>query len=335
VNVGQEGVNMKTALITGFPGQDACYLAEYLLNSGYKVIGGIKRYSCPNYTNLDYLKLRDFENFHLEILDITDIGSIFDVLLHWGPEEVYNLAAQSFVGNSWRLAFATTQVDALGPLNLLEAIKRVDTKIKFYQASTSEMFGNSSINGFQTEDTPFMPVSPYGVSKLYSFHITKNFRESFGIFACSGILFNHESPIRGIDFVTRKVTDGVARIISGKDKSPIKLGNLDSQRDWGHAKDFVRAQHLILQSETPQDIIIATGQKHSVRQLLEIAFSHVGISDFEKYVQVDDAFIRPNELHSLHASCEKSKRELNWEPEISFHNMIAEMVDADIYRYSI
>lgn len=324
---------MKTALISGFPGQDACYLAEHLLKLGYRVIGGVKRYSAPNFANLNYLNLFDYELFRLEILDVLDIGSIFDVLEKWAPDEVYNLAAQSFVGDSWRLAFVTTQVDAMGPLNFLEAIKRTKARPRFYQAATSEMFGNSSNDGVQTEDTPFMPVSPYGVAKLYGYHITRNFRESFDIFSCSGILFNHESPIRGLDFVTRKVTDGVARIVTTSDKFPIKLGNIDAERDWGHAKDFVKAQHLMLQQETPEDFIIATGVKHSVRDLVRIAFSSVGVQDFEGYIEIDEDFKRPNELHSLHASSRKAQDLLGWIPKVSFEEMIGEMVDADIRRY--
>ena len=324
---------MNVAIVTGFPGQDACYLASYLLENGYTVVAGIKRYSSPNYSNLDYMELRDNPNFHLEILDVTDFGSIFEVVSKWEPNEFYNLAAQSFVGASWRLSFATVNVDALGPLNILQVIRQSGRKIKYYQASTSEMFGNSSINGVQTEETPFMPVSPYGISKLFGYHMTRNFRESFDMFACSGILFNHESPIRGIEFVSRKITDGVARIAVSKNKQPIVLGNLDAERDWGHAKDFVRAQHLILQQPNPDDYIIATGIKKSVRDILDIAFRHVGISDYTSHIIVDEEFKRPNELHSLHASSDKAKKILNWEPIISFESLITEMVEADVRRH--
>ena len=209
---------MKSALISGFPGQDACYLAEFLLSMDYKVTGIIKRYSCPNFSNLDYLGITNHPNFKLVTGDVTDIGSLFDAVEASEPDEIYNLAAQSYVGKSWTLAHATTAVDAGGPLNFLEVIKRTNPKIRFYQAATSEMFGNNSDNGVQTEKTAFMPASPYGVAKLYGYHITKNFRESFDMFACSGILFNHESPLRGIEFVTRKVTDGVAQIVTGKKK---------------------------------------------------------------------------------------------------------------------
>ena len=319
------------ALITGFPGQDACYLADLLLSKGYEVYGMIKRYTSPNYSNLDYLGLRE-KGLKLVTGDVTDIGSIFDCLEDAKPDEFYNLAAQSYVGKSWRLAYATTEVDAKGPLNCLEAIRRTNPKIRFYQAATSEMFGNNSTNGVQTEETAFMPASPYGVAKLYGYHITKNFRESYGMFACSGILFNHESPIRGIEFVTRKVTDGVAQILAGK-KDVITLGNLDAERDWGHARDFVKAQWMMLQAEEPKDFIIATGVKHTIRDLCEVAFQKAGISDWQDKVVSDPEFIRPNDLVSLHASSSKAQRELGWEVETSFEQMIEEMLQADIERH--
>jgi GDPmannose 4,6-dehydratase len=323
---------MKSALITGFPGQDACYLADLLLSKGYEVHGVIKRYSCPDYSNLHYLNLLD-KGLKLHTADVTDIGSLFDVVEIAKPNEFYNLAAQSFVGNSWRLTHATTQVDANGPLNCLEVIKRTNPKIKFYQAGTSEMFGNENTNGVQTEETPFMPRSPYGVAKLYGYHITRNFRESYDMFACTGILFNHESPIRGIEFVTRKVTDGVAKIITGKADS-IHLGNLDAERDWGFAGDFVEAMWLMLQLEFPMDFIIATGVKHSIRDLCKTAFDVAGIGDWQKYVVVDPAFKRPAELDSLQASCNKAERVLDWKPKVNFKQLIKIMVEADIKRQS-
>jgi GDPmannose 4,6-dehydratase len=320
----------KVALCTGFPGQDACYLADLLLSKGYVVYGIVKRYSAPNWSNLTYLDLFN-KGLKLITADVTDIGSLFDAVEQAQPDEFYNLAAQSFVGASWRLAHVTTQVDALGPLNCLEVIRRTNPKIKFYQAATSEMFGNANTDGFQTEDTPFMPRSPYGVAKLYGYHITKNFRESFDIFACSGILFNHESPIRGIEFVTRKVTDGVAQIIKGK-SDRIILGNLTSERDWGFAGDFVEAQWLMLQQEQPQDYIIATGIKHSVAVLCQTAFEHVGL-DWREYVIESNDYKRPAELHSLHAKCDKAKNQLGWEPKMNFKQMITMMVDEDIKRH--
>jgi GDPmannose 4,6-dehydratase len=323
---------MKTALITGFPGQDACYLADLLLEKGYIVYGLVKRYTSPNWSNIEYLDLFN-KGLKLVVGDVTDPCSLMDIMEQTMPDEFYNLAAQSFVGGSWRLAYVTTNVDAIGPLNCLEAIRRIKPDTRFYQAGTSEMFGNSNVDGRQNEDTPFMPVSPYGVAKLYGYHITRNYRESYDMFACSGILFNHESPIRGIEFVTRKVTDGVARIVTGKSDT-IRLGNLDAERDWGHAKDYVRAQWLMLQQKTPEDFIIASGQKYSVRDLCRISFIAAGIHDWEQYVITDDQFKRPNELHSLHADSNKAKKILGWEPRYSFETMICEMIEADIERHS-
>lgn len=323
---------MKTAIVTGLPGQDACYLASYLLDLGYIVVGTTKRYTSPNYSNLDFLGIRDRDNFFMEILDVTDIGSIFDVVEKYEPEEIYNLAAQSFVGASWRLTHATMAVDGLGPVNMMEVIRRTNPSIRYYQASTSEMFGNSHINGRQTEDTPLLTASPYGAAKLYAHRMVGNARDSFGMFACSGILFNHESPIRGIEFVTRKVTDGVAQIASGKSKQ-IKLGNLDAERDWGHAKDYVRAQHLMLQQDEPEDFIIATGKKYTIRDLCRIAFEKAGIGDWEQYVISDPEFVRPHDLVSLHASCDKAKNKLDWVPEYNFEQLIGEMVDEDMKRH--
>ena len=323
---------MKTAIVTGFPGQDACYLADLLLDEGYKVVGLIKRYSVPNYSNLEYLNLFD-KGLILETGDITDIGSLLDIVETHQPDEFYNLAAQSFVGGSWRLAHVTTDVDAKGVLNCLETIKRVNKNIKFYQAGTSEMFGNANVNGVQTEETPFMPRSPYGVAKLYGYHITRNFRESYNMFACTGILFNHESPIRGIEFVTRKVTDGVAQIVKGKlDK--INLGNLNAERDWGHANDYVRAMYLMLQQDKPEDFIIATGVKHSVKDLCKKTFDIAGIADWEKYVCVDQKFVRPAELDTLQASCSKANKKLGWQPKYDFNSLIEEMLNADLKRHS-
>ena len=324
---------MKTALITGFPGQDACYLADLLLTKGYKVYGMVKRYTAPNWSNLEYLNLF---NRGLKLLtgDVTDIGSIFDLLEHSNPNEFYNLAAQSFVGGSWRLAHVTTEVDAKGVLNCLEAIRRFNKTIKFYQAGTSEMFGNANIDGYQTENTPFMPRSPYGVAKLYGYHITKNFRESYDIFACTGILFNHESPIRGIEFVTRKITDGVVQIVNGK-SDKIVLGNLEAKRDWGFAGDFVNAMWLMTQQSQPKDYIIATGISHSVGEFCQLAFNRVGITDWQNYVTVSDEFIRPAELNHLCANTTLAKTELGWTPVMDFNTLVNVMVDADIARYAI
>lgn len=321
---------MRRALITGFPGQDACYLADFLLAKNYEVYGIVKRYSSPNWSNLEYLNLFQ-KGLKLITADVTDIGSLFDAVEQAEPDEFYNLAAQSFVGASWRLAHVTSQVDAQGPLNCLEVIRRTNPKIKFYQAATSEMFGNSNINGFQTEDTPFMPRSPYGVAKLYGYHITRNFRESFGLFACSGILFNHESPIRGIEFVSRKITNGVAKIIKGR-SDRIILGNLQAERDWGFAGDYVEAQWLMLQQEQPRDYIIATGKKHTVEDLCSIAFSHVGLN-WREFIIESDEYKRPAELDSLQAKCDRANNELGWQSRMSFEELIKLMVDEDIKRY--
>jgi len=323
---------MKTAVVTGCPGQDGTYLCEFLLAKGYKVVAVVKRYTSPNWSNMEYLNLFN-KGVIVEVGDVTDIGSIFDIVEKHKPDEFYNLAAQSYVGGSWRLAHVTTDVDAIGPLNCLEAIRRIKPDCKFYQAGTSEMFGNSHDNGWQRETTNMQPRSPYGVAKLYGFHITRNMRESYDLFACSGVLFNHESPIRGIEFVTRKVTDGVAKISKGlADK--IELGNLDSIRDWGFAGDFVEAMWMMLQADTPADYVCATGESHSVRDLCETAFRHAGITDWEKYVTSSSEFVRPAELDYLRGDSSKLQDELGWKPRINFDNLIQLMVAEDIRRYS-
>lgn len=322
---------MKTAIITGFPGQDACYLADFLLTKGYTVIGIVKRYSVPNYSNLKYLNLVS-RGLILETGDVTDIGSLFDIIGQYQPNEFYNLAAQSYVGGSWRLAHVTTDVDAIGPLNCLEAIRRFKPDCKFYQAGTSEMFGNSHDDGWQRETTNMQPRSPYGVAKLYGYHITRNMRESYDMFACSGILFNHESPIRGIEFVTRKVTDGVAQIMTGKNDR-IHLGNLDSKRDWGFAGDFVEAMWMMLQADTPTDYVCATGETYSVRQLCQTAFTHAGITDWENYVYTKEKFVRPAELDYLRGDSTMLREDLGWQPKVNFEQLIHDMVDEDIKRH--
>ncbi len=323
---------MKTAIITGITGQDGCYLAKFLLSKEYKVYGLMKRYTAPNWENLDYLGIRD--QITLINGDLTDIGSLIPHIKEIQPTEFYNLGAQSFVGESWNQAHLTTEVNAIGVLNCLTVIKEFSPTTKFYQASTSEMFGNSHSNGVQTEETAFVPRSPYGVAKLYGHHITQNYRESYGMFACSGILFNHESPIRGIEFVTRKITDGVAQIISGK-KKEIVLGNLDAKRDWGYAGDFVEAMWLMLQQNTPQDFIISTGFQNTVRDVLDIAFAKVGIQDWSMYVKTDSKYMRPAELNSLLGSSDKAKRILGWQPKMSFKELIELMIDEDLKRHSI
>jgi len=319
----------KIAFITGMTGQDGPYLAKFLLEKGYKVYGLVKRYSNPNLDNIKFLNIED----EIELItgDITDDCSINHLIRSIKPSEFYNLAAQSFVGSSWDLNKVTTEVNAIGVLNILNAIRMHSPETKFYQASTSEMFGNSHIDGIQNENTPFKPRSPYGVAKLYAHWITINFRESYSLYASSGILFNHESPIRGIEFVTRKVTDGVARIKLGI-KNNITLGNLDAKRDWGFAGDFVEAMWLMLQQDNPDDYVIATGKQHSIRELLDISFNHVGITDWKQYVESDPRFKRPAELHSLNGDMSRAKEKLNWKPKTSFEDMIKMMVDADLKR---
>lgn len=318
----------KTAFVTGMTGQDGPYLAKLLLEKGYHVYGLVKRYSNPNLDNLKFLKIDN--DVDLIIGDITDDSNINHLVKAIKPNEFYNLAAQSFVGSSWELNKVTTEVNAVGVLNILNAIKMHSAETKFYQASTSEMYGNGD-GSKQHELTPFEPRSPYGVAKLYAHWITRNFRESYSLFACSGILFNHESPIRGKEFVTRKITDGVARIKLGlKDK--ITLGNLNAKRDWGFAGDYVEAMWLMLQQSQPDDFVIATGEQHTIRDLLEKSFAAAGISDWQKHVDTDPKFKRPAELHSLCGDYAKAQRVLGWKPSTSFDNLVQMMIEADIQR---
>jgi GDPmannose 4,6-dehydratase len=318
----------KTAIVTGMTGQDGPYLAKHLLEQDYKVYGLVKRYSNPNLQNLEWLGIE--HDVELITGDITDENSMNHMCKSLRPTEFYNLAAQSFVGISWDLNKLTTEVNALGPLNILNALKTHSANTKFYQASTSEMYGNSD-GGKQNETTPVHPRSPYGVSKLYAHWITVNFRESYGLFACSGILFNHESPLRGREFVTRKITDGVARIALGLEDS-ITLGNLDARRDWGFAGDFVEAMHMILQQDEANDYVISTGTQHTIGELLDIAFKHAGIEDYQSYVKSDPRFKRPAELHSLCGDSSRAQNILGWKPKTSFEDMVRKMVDADLER---
>lgn len=319
----------KTALITGILGQDGPYLAKLLLEKDYKVYGLIRRYSNPNFSNIDFLGIT--KNVEYVQGDMTDESSLYTLIKTIRPDEVYNLAAQSFVGGSWDMAKLTTEVNAVGVLYMLNAIKSFSPASKFYQASTSEIFGNSNQSGIQDENTPFCPRSPYGIAKLYAYWMTVNFRESYKMFTCNGILFNHESPIRGIQFVTRKITDGVARIKLGlSDK--LFLGNLDSKRDWGFAGDYVEAMHAMLQQKNPDDYVVATGVNHSIRQFLEVAFNHVGISDWEKYVAVNPQFLRPAEVFELRGNAAKAEKALGWKPKVTFEELVKMMVDADMQR---
>ena len=319
----------KTALITGILGQDGPYLAKYLLSKDYKVYGMIRRYSKPKFDNLEYLGIEN----DVEYIegDLIDDASLINIIKNIRPVEVYNLAAQSFVGSSWDQAKITTEINAIGTLNLLSAIKLFSPVSKFYQASTSEMFGLSSTNGYQDENTPFHPRSPYGVSKVYAHWMTVNYRESYRMFAVSGILFNNESPLRGMQFVTRKITDAVAKIKLGLSKE-LRLGNLSPKRDWGFAGDFVEAMYLMLQQENPEDFVIATGENHSVEEFVEAAFKQAGLGDWRKYVKNDPRFNRPAEVYDLKGKPDKAKKILGWKPKVNFKDLVAMMVDADIER---
>ena len=313
----------RQALITGVTGQDGSYLAEFLLAKGYRVFGLIRRTSTVNFERLHHLRDR------IELLsgDLLDQSSLHRTLEISHPDEVYNLAAQSFVATSWTQPVLTGEFTALGVTRILEAIREVNPKIRFYQASSSEMFGKVRESP-QTETTPFHPRSPYGVAKAYGHWITVNYRESYGLFACSGMLFNHESPRRGLEFVTRKISNAAARIKLGKQKD-LMLGNLDSKRDWGHAKDYVRAMWMMLQADGPDDYVIATGVNHSVKDVLEITFGRLNL-DWHKHVTHNPALLRPAEVDYLLGDASKARNKLGWKPEIGFRELIEEMVDADL-----
>jgi GDPmannose 4,6-dehydratase len=317
---------IKKALITGITGMDGSHLADFLLKKGYTVYGMIRRSSNLNLDNLKDIK----NNITFVNGDMTDQNSLFRCLKDTDPDEIYNLASQSFVGESWNTPEQTSNVTALGVLRILESIREFNPKIKFYQASSSEMFGRMVENP-ANEKTPFYPRSPYGVSKLYGHWITINYRESYNLFACSGILFNHESERRGIEFVTRKITDGVARIHLGLNKN-IALGNLNARRDWGYAPDYVEAMWKILQNDEPKDYVIATGQDHSVKDFLKIAFEVIGINDWNKYVVIDQKFYRPAEVDVLRGDYSKANKELGWKPKTSLEEMIKKMVQSDIKK---
>lgn len=316
---------MPTALITGITGQDGSYLAELLLKKGYRVIGVARRSSTVNYERVQHL----LDDIVVVPGDLQDQGSLLALLEEYEPTEVYNLAAQSFVPTSWSQPALTGDVTALGVTRMLEAIRFVNPKIRFYQASSSEMFGKV-LEVPQSESTPFYPRSPYGVAKVYGHWITVNYRESFNIFATSGVLFNHESPRRGLEFVTRKISDGVARIKLGMAKE-LRLGNLDAQRDWGFAGDYVHAMWLMLQQETPDNYVIGMGETHSVREFCEIAFSHVGL-DYKDFVIVDEKFYRPAEVDLLISDPSKARAQLKWEPSVTFEELVKMMVDSDLAR---
>jgi len=320
---------MKSALITGVTGQDGAYLAKLLLEKGYKVYGIARRLSTPNLWRLKHLEVEN----EIEIMDgdLLDEGSLNTIIKKTRPTEIYNLAAQSFVGTSWDQAVLTGEIDGLGVARMLNATRNFAPEARFYQASTSEMYGNSNVDGMQDENTPFHPRSPYAVAKLYGHWITINYRESYDMFNCSGILFNHESPLRGIEFVTRKITDGAAKIKLGKAKELI-LGNLESKRDWGFAGDYVEAMWLMLQKDKPDDYVVATGENHSVRDFCEAAFKAAGLDNWQNYVKTSEKYMRPAELHELKGNPKKIKETLNWQPKINFEQLTQSMVEEDLKR---
>ena len=313
----------KRALVTGITGQDGSYLAEFLLDQGYEVFGLIRRSSTVSFERIQHIQ----EQIHLLSGDLLDQNSLMFAIQEASPGEVYNLGAQSFVPASWEQPLLTGEITGLGVTRLLEAIRNADSSIRYYQASSSELFGKVRESP-QTEDTPFHPRSPYGVSKMYAHWITINYRESYGMFCCAGILFNHESPRRGLEFVSRKITHGVARIKRGLAKD-LALGNLDSRRDWGFAGDYVKAMWLMLQQDRPEDFVIATGVDRTIREFCEVAFDYVDL-DWRDSVVVDESFFRPAEVEVLRGDASKAKHLLGWEPEVSFEEMVYMMVDRDL-----
>ncbi len=318
----------KKAIISGVTGQDGPYLAKFLLSKGYKVYGIVQRHSNPNFENLEFLDV--INEVDLIVGDVTDETCITRIIQKIKPHEFYNLAAQSFVGKSWDLSKSTSEVNAIGVLNILNAIRNNYKHTKFYQASTSEIYGNSEYK-IQNELTPFRPTSPYAVSKLYAYWMCVNYRDSFNMFCSNGILFNHESPIRGLEFVTRKITDGVSKIKLGL-AHEIKLGNINSLRDWGFAGDYVEAMWLMLQNEKPSDYVISTGEQHSIKDLIKLAFNRVKIKNWKDFIKIDNQFKRPSDVNSLCGDYSKAKRELNWQPNTRFNELVNIMVDADIKR---
>ncbi|HYC51233.1 MAG TPA: GDP-mannose 4,6-dehydratase [Gemmatimonadaceae bacterium] len=316
----------RTALVTGITGQDGSYLAEFLLDKGYRVVGMVRRSSTTPYERIGHL----VDRVELVSADLLDQTSLTDAIHDTMPDEIYNLAAQSFVQASWPQPVLTGEFTALGVTRMLEAMKKAAPRARFYQASSSEMFGKVHESP-QTEDTPFYPRSPYGVAKVYGHWITVNYRESFGLYAVSGILFNHESPRRGTEFVTRKVSDAVARIKLGQQKE-VRLGNLEARRDWGFAGDYVEAMWMMLQQDVPDDFVIGTGDTRTVRELCEVAFNHVGL-DYREHVVQDPKFFRPAEVDLLVADASKAREKLGWTPKVTFHELVRMMVDADLERH--
>ncbi|MFC1786460.1 GDP-mannose 4,6-dehydratase [Halobacteriota archaeon] len=319
---------MKKALITGITGQDGAYLAEFLLDKGYEVYGIYRRISTPNFWRLQYLDI--FERVKLIPADLVDASSMVEAIKIAEPDEIYHLAAQSFVGASFEQPIGTGEITGLGVTRILEAIRQIDPEIKFYQASTSELYGrghSSSLN----EDSPFKPSSPYAAAKLYGYWLTKQYREGYNIFACNGILFNHESPLRGLEFVTRKISNAVAKIDLGIEKE-LKLGNLEAKRDWGYAPDYVKSMWLMLQQKEPEDYVVATNESHSVKEFAEKAFDIVGL-DWQKYVKIDERFKRPLDVNFLQGDYSKAKKKLGWEPKVKFDELVEEMVNEDLSKW--
>lgn len=319
---------MKKSLITGITGQDGAYLAKLLLDKGYKVYGTYRRLSTPNFWRLQYTGV--FDKVNLIPADLLDAASIVEAIKISEADEIYHLAAQSFVGASFEQPIGTGEITGLGVTRILEAIRQLNTKIKFYQASTSELYGESQSTP-QLEETPFHPRSPYAAAKLYGYWITKMYREAYGIFACNGILFNHESPLRGLEFVTRKISNAVAKIVLGIEKD-LKLGNLEAKRDWGYAPEYVESMWLMLQQDEPDDYVIATNETHSVKEFVETAFNIVNI-DWQKYVSVDKRFFRPLDVNQLKGDYSKAERKLGWRPKVKFNELVEIMVKSDLDRW--
>jgi GDPmannose 4,6-dehydratase len=320
---------MKKALITGITGQDGAYLAKFLLDKGYKVYGTYRRLSTPNFWRLQYLGI--FEDVELLSVDLLDSFSIIESLKISAPDEVYNLAAQSFVGASFEQPLASAEITGLGVVKFLEAIRNVVPDVKFYQASTSEMYGDNLFTE-QSEDTLFEPSSPYAAAKLYAHNMVKIYRKGYGIYACNGILFNHESPIRGLEFVTRKISNAVAKIKLGLEDK-LELGNIDAKRDWGFAPEYIEAMWLMLQKDTPDDYVIATNETHTIREFLEIAFGLVDLN-WDQFVKIDERFMRPVDVRYLRGNYSKSLKNLGWEPKTKFQALVEIMVKSDLERWN-
>jgi len=318
----------KHALITGITGQDGAYLANLLLEKGYNVFGTYRRLSTPNFWRLQYLNI--FQKINLIPADLVDAGSIMEAIKISEPDEIYHLAAQSFVGASFEQPIGTGDITGLGVTRILEAVRQIDPEVKFYQASTSELYGSGHSSNLN-ETSPFTPASPYAAAKLYGYWLTTQYREAYNIFACNGILFNHESPIRGLEFVTRKISNAVAKISLGIEKE-IRLGNLQAKRDWGYAPDYVESMHLILQQKEPDNYVIATNESHSIREFAEKAFDIVGL-DWQEYVKIDERFLRPLDIDLLQGDYSKAKSILKWEPKIKFDELIEIMVNEDLSRW--